>query len=169
MTTCAVRAGGQTKKQLSARSRDSTTTRNQNVSQPYSIMKLFVFVVVVVTVISSVAAFAPALISSRCRSSPQSMALAASATTTAIEAALAASKEHGPTSKEAMLAWETVEEMNASDNRCVSVCCGLTFIEILNSNSFIDGFLPDHIFSGGYYSVFNSQPFPIVFSTQHNK
>ena len=131
-------------------------------------MKLFV---VVVTVISSVAAFAPApIVSSRCRSSPQSMALAASATTTAIEAALAASKEHGPTSKEAMLAWETVEEMNASDNRCVSVCCGLTFIEILNSNSFIDGFLPDHIFSGGYYSVFNSQPsFPIVFSTQHNK
>lgn len=62
------------------------------------------------------------------------MALAESATTTAIEAALAASKEHGPTSKEAMLAWETVEEMNASDNRCVSVCCGLIFIEIVNIN-----------------------------------
>ena len=87
-------------------------------------MKLLVFV----TVISSVAAFAPAPISPRCsRSSPSSMALAASATTTAIEAALAASKEHGPTSKEAMLAWETVEEMNASDNRCVYVCRGLTF------------------------------------------
>ena len=36
-----------------------------------------------------------------------------------IEAALAASKEFGPTSKEARVAWDQVEEMDASDNRCV--------------------------------------------------
>ena len=108
-------AGGQTTKQQDR----ADSTRGQKRKPPILIMKLLVFV----TVISSVAAFAPAPISPRCsRSSPSSMALAASATTTAIEAALAASKEHGPTSKEAMLAWETVEEMNASDNRCVSVC-----------------------------------------------
>jgi len=33
-----------------------------------------------------------------------------------IEAALAASKEFGPTSKEARVAWDQVEEMDASDN-----------------------------------------------------
>lgn len=51
-----------------------------------------------------------------------------------------------------MLAWETVEEMNASDNRCVSVCCGLTLIEIVNINylammvsSLLMDFLPDHV------------------------
>merc|ERR1712008_656148 len=33
-----------------------------------------------------------------------------------IEAALAASKEHGPTSKEARVLWDIVEEMDASDN-----------------------------------------------------
>lgn len=34
----------------------------------------------------------------------------------AVAAALAASKEYGPTSKEARLAWEAVEEMDSSDN-----------------------------------------------------
>jgi hypothetical protein len=45
--------------------------------------------------------------------------LSESATASAIEAALEASKTHGPTSQEARLLWEVVEEMNASDNRCV--------------------------------------------------
>lgn len=35
----------------------------------------------------------------------------------AVQAALEASKKFGPTSKEAALAWETVEEIDASDNR----------------------------------------------------
>ena len=34
----------------------------------------------------------------------------------ATEAAMAASREFGATSKEARIAWETVEEINASDN-----------------------------------------------------
>lgn len=34
----------------------------------------------------------------------------------AVKAALEASRTHGPTSKEARIAWETVEELNASDN-----------------------------------------------------
>ena len=37
----------------------------------------------------------------------------------AISAALAASKKFGSTSKEAKLAWEVVEEMDASDDRFV--------------------------------------------------
>ena len=35
----------------------------------------------------------------------------------AIQEAMAASKKFGPTSKEARVAWEAVEEMDASDNR----------------------------------------------------
>ena len=38
-------------------------------------------------------------------------------TTDAIQEAMAASKKFGPTSKEARVAWEAVEEMDASDNR----------------------------------------------------
>ena len=34
-----------------------------------------------------------------------------------VEAALEASHLHGPTSPEARIAWEAVEEMDASDNR----------------------------------------------------
>ena len=37
-------------------------------------------------------------------------------TSDAIHEAMAASKNFGPTSKEARLAWESVEEMDASDN-----------------------------------------------------
>ena len=37
-------------------------------------------------------------------------------TSEAIQEAMAASKKFGPTSKEARLAWESVEEMDASDN-----------------------------------------------------
>jgi hypothetical protein len=39
--------------------------------------------------------------------------------TAAIQAALEASKTHGPTSPEARVAWGAVEEMDASDNRFV--------------------------------------------------
>lgn len=35
----------------------------------------------------------------------------------AIKEALAASQKYGPTSQEARMAWETVEEIDASDNR----------------------------------------------------
>jgi hypothetical protein len=42
-------------------------------------------------------------------------------TSEAIKAALAASKKFGATSAEARIAWEKVEEMDASDNRSVFV------------------------------------------------
>ena len=69
-------------------------------------MKLFLLAAFV----SSSAAFAPAAIGR------QSVALQASSTS-AIDAALAASKKYGPTSKEAAVLWDIVEEMDASDNR----------------------------------------------------
>ena len=72
-------------------------------------MKLFL----IAALVTSTAAFAP---SAAVRSGRQSIALF-SASESAIAAALEASKKHGPTSKEAALAWETVEEMDASDNR----------------------------------------------------
>ena len=70
-------------------------------------MKLFLLAAFV----SSSAAFAPAAIIGR-----QSVALQASSSS-AIDAALAASKKYGPTSKEAAVLWDIVEEMDASDNR----------------------------------------------------
>ena len=60
-------------------------------------------------------AFAPA--AHRAFAAPATALRAAAAE--AIEAALAASKEHGPTSPEARVLWDIVEEMDASDNRCV--------------------------------------------------
>lgn len=75
------------------------------------IMKLLI----VAALVSSSAAFAPSPIARTRSVAP----LFESATASAIEAALEASKTHGPTSKEAQLLWEVVEEMNASDNRCV--------------------------------------------------
>ena len=69
----------------------------------------------VAALITTTAAFAPAPIARRSVAST----LFESASATAIEAALEASKTHGPTSTEARLLWEVVEEMNASDNRCV--------------------------------------------------
>ncbi len=68
----------------------------------------------VAAILTSSAAFAPAPIARR-----SVVSLLESASATAIEAALEASKTHGPTSKEARLLWEVVEEMNASDNRFV--------------------------------------------------
>lgn len=69
-------------------------------------MKLFL----IAALISSSAAFAPAPVGRQ-----QPVALF-SAGAKAIEAAMAASKEHGPTSKEARVLWDIVEEMDASDN-----------------------------------------------------
>jgi hypothetical protein len=45
----------------------------------------------------------------------------------AIAAAMAASKKYGPASPEARVAWDTVEEINASDNRYVT-CVGLLLV-----------------------------------------
>ena len=73
-------------------------------------MKLFL----IAALVSSSAAFAPAPISGR-----HSLALSA-AGADAIEAALEASKKYGPTSKEARVLWDIVEEMDASDNRYVA-------------------------------------------------
>jgi len=68
-------------------------------------MKLFL----IAALISSTAAFAPTPVGRH------SVALR-SAGPEAIEAALAASKKFGATSKEAAVAWDIVEEMDASDN-----------------------------------------------------
>ena len=72
-------------------------------------MKLFL----ITALLSSATGFTPAVPVAGRR---QSMALFE-----AVKAALAATKEFGPTSKEAALAWDIVEEMDASDNRCVCV------------------------------------------------
>ena len=47
---------------------------------------------------------------------PSTTKLSAAASEAAIARALEMSKLHGPTSKEAQLAWEEVEEVDASDN-----------------------------------------------------
>ena len=70
------------------------------------------------TILSSAAAFAPQMGAGHIRTS-----LAASSADEAIQAALESSKKYGATSVEARLAWETVEEINASDNRYVALTC----------------------------------------------
>ena len=80
-------------------------------------MKLFLITALLT---SSATAFTPAVHSVAGRR--QSMALFGSVySSEAVKAALAATKEFGPTSKEAALAWDIVEEMDASDNRCVCI------------------------------------------------
>lgn len=68
------------------------------------------------TILSSAAAFAPQMGGGHIRTS-----LAAASADESIQKALDASKKYGATSVEARLAWETVEEINASDNRCVAM------------------------------------------------
>lgn len=69
------------------------------------------------TILSSAAAFAPRQMGGgHIRTS-----LAAASADESIQKALDASKKYGATSVEARLAWETVEEINASDNRCVAM------------------------------------------------
>ena len=63
-------------------------------------------------------AFMPSAISSR-----QSLALKTSADSNAVQEALHASKTFGPTSREARVAWDIVEEIRASDNRYVVLLC----------------------------------------------
>jgi hypothetical protein len=52
----------------------------------------------------------------------------------AIAAAMAASKQYGPASPEARVAWDTVEEINASDNRYVT-CVVLLLACLLSTTS----------------------------------
>ena len=78
-------------------------------------MKLFL----IAALASSAAAFAPT------PAGRHSVALHASASSEAIEAALEASKKYGATSQEARVLWDIVEEMNASDNRCAPFCSGM--------------------------------------------
>ena len=73
-------------------------------------MKLFI----IAALASSAAAFAPV------PSARVNTALAG-ASSDAIQAALEASKKFGPTSQEARVLWDIVEEMDASDNRYVHV------------------------------------------------
>ena len=82
-------------------------------------MKLFL----ITALLSSATAFTPAVPVAGRR---QSMALFGSVDSSgAVKAALAATKEFGPTSKEAALAWDIVEELDASDNRCVYYLCSM--------------------------------------------
>jgi hypothetical protein len=76
-------------------------------------MKLFL----IAALVSSTSAFSPVALPGR----HSSALFSAVDSSDAVKAALAASKEFGPTSKEAALAWDIVEEMDASDNRCVCV------------------------------------------------
>mmetsp|Transcript_17033 Transcript_17033/g.21546 ORF Transcript_17033/g.21546 Transcript_17033/m.21546 type:complete len:220 (+) Transcript_17033:90-749(+) len=76
-------------------------------------MKTF-FSIVLVT-INAAEAFVPARFGA-IPSVTSSSALNAQTADEAIKAALEASKAHGPTSKEARVAWDIVEEINASDN-----------------------------------------------------
>ena len=86
-------------------------------------MKLFLITALLT---SSATAFTPAVPVAGRR---QSMALFGSVDSSeAVKAALAATKEFGPTSKEAALAWDIVEEMDASDNRCV---CQSMFYDVV--------------------------------------
>lgn len=97
-------------------------------------MKLFL----VAALASSAAAFAP-VPSARINTALQA------AGADAIEAALAASKEHGATSKEARVLWDIVEEMDSADNRCVSNLLQFTLgnhILFTNFNSRYFMFLP---------------------------
>lgn len=65
--------------------------------------------ILIAALISSAAAFAPAPIAR------MNIALR-SASSDAVDAAMAASKEHGATSKEARVLWDIVEEIDSADN-----------------------------------------------------
>ena len=68
---------------------------------------------ILLTGASAASAFVPSVSSSRA-----STTLAARPdASAAIQEALEASKKFGPTSKEARVAWDIVEELDASDNR----------------------------------------------------
>ena len=64
---------------------------------------------------TAVQGFAPAAISVR----PSTSLFDRPDSSEAVKAAMEASKKFGATSKEARMAWETVEEMDSSDLRCV--------------------------------------------------
>lgn len=67
-------------------------------------------------------AFAPALFgTTTARPSTLLQTTARPDASSAIQEALAASKQFGPTSPEARIAWEAVEDMDSSDTRCVQV------------------------------------------------
>ena len=70
------------------------------------------------TVATTTEGFAP-----MAKISPSSSALfnARADTSELIKEAMAASKKYGAASPEARLAWEAVEEVDASDNRCVTL------------------------------------------------
>jgi len=72
----------------------------------------FVFLVILATVSS----FTPSLNNNRLFGYSTTKLQSRTDSADAVEAALAASKKYGATSKEARLAWEEVEEMDSSDN-----------------------------------------------------
>lgn len=74
-------------------------------------MKLYIFPLL----IGSVSAFSPAMAGFGLQRASTTL-MSRVDSTDAIKEALAASKEFGPTSKEARIAWEVVEEMDSSDN-----------------------------------------------------
>lgn len=91
--------------------RSRTTTLDTSAKVNPSIMKISALILL--TFASAASAFVPSVSSSRA-----STTLAARPdASAAIQEALEASKKFGPTSKEARVAWDIVEELDASDNR----------------------------------------------------
>ena len=91
--------------------RSRTTTLDTFAKVNPSIMKISALILL--TFASAASAFVPSVSSSRA-----STTLAARPdASAAIQEALEASKKFGPTSKEARVAWDIVEELDASDNR----------------------------------------------------
>jgi len=68
---------------------------------------------------AAVAGFAPLTTPRSASTQLRMSAPSTEATSDAISAAVAASRKYGAASPEARLAWEAVEEINASDNRSV--------------------------------------------------
>ena len=81
----------------------------------------FVSTLLVASSVASVSAFVASPSSSARLASSKLFSTVRPDASQAIQAALEASKKYGATSPEARVAWDAVEEMDASDNRYVCV------------------------------------------------
>jgi hypothetical protein len=116
-----LRRGGTCKEMIFLQRRSRTRHKKNHFNSSHSIqfqyptMKFSIALALLAA--TSTEAFAPSAFGVR-----SSTLLAARVdTTNLVQEALAASKEFGASSKEARLAWETVEEMDSSDNRYVAM------------------------------------------------
>lgn len=72
---------------------------------------------------TAVQGFAPAAFGVARPTTTTQLAMARPDSSKAIKDALEVSKKFGPSSPEAAMAWEIVEELDSSDNRYVSLAC----------------------------------------------